>query len=57
MESLRDVLDRLDVAAVKAEGLQVHTPDLDDVFLALTGHATENRTTEEPATEKRVTAP
>ncbi|MGH3377005.1 MAG: ATP-binding cassette domain-containing protein, partial [Actinoallomurus sp.] len=38
LESLRALLDRLDAAAVKAEGLQVHTPDLDDVFLALTGH-------------------
>jgi ABC-2 type transport system ATP-binding protein len=35
MDSLRDVLDRLD--GVKVERLSVHTPDLDDVFLALTG--------------------
>ncbi|MGH3502940.1 MAG: ATP-binding cassette domain-containing protein [Nocardioidaceae bacterium] len=41
LQSLRTVLDRLDASAVNAEGLQVHTPDLDDVFLALTGH-TEN---------------
>jgi ABC-2 type transport system ATP-binding protein len=31
------VLDRLDQAAIEVDGLTVHTPDLDDVFLALTG--------------------
>jgi ABC-2 type transport system ATP-binding protein len=30
------VLDRLDAARVAAQELSVHTPDLDDVFLALT---------------------
>ncbi|NUL01701.1 ATP-binding cassette domain-containing protein [Streptomyces lunaelactis] len=35
--ALRALLDRLDGAAVEAEALTVHTPDLDDVFLALTG--------------------
>ncbi|WP_328304570.1 ATP-binding cassette domain-containing protein (plasmid) [Streptomyces sp. NBC_00435] len=34
---LRSVLDRLDSAGVEAEELTVHTPDLDDVFFALTG--------------------
>ena len=38
-KSLRDMLDRLDEHAVNAEEFSVHTPDLDDVFLALTGHA------------------
>jgi ABC-2 type transport system ATP-binding protein len=36
--SLRDLLDRLDGASVKADRLSIHTPDLDDVFFALTGH-------------------
>ncbi len=40
-KSLRSLLDRLDEYALAAEELSVHTPDLDDVFLALTGHATE----------------
>ncbi|WIX86844.1 ATP-binding cassette domain-containing protein [Amycolatopsis sp. DG1A-15b] len=40
-KSLRSLLDRLDEYALSAEELSVHTPDLDDVFLALTGHATE----------------
>ncbi|MFI5728520.1 ATP-binding cassette domain-containing protein [Kribbella sp. NPDC051587] len=39
--SLRTVLDRLDEYALSADEFSVHTPDLDDVFLALTGHATE----------------
>ncbi|MHA5051006.1 ATP-binding cassette domain-containing protein [Streptomyces sp. SD15] len=34
---LRSVLDRLDSAGIEAEELTVHTPDLDDVFFALTG--------------------
>jgi ABC-2 type transport system ATP-binding protein len=37
--SLRALLDRLDEHALSAEEFSVHTPDLDDVFLALTGHA------------------
>jgi ABC-2 type transport system ATP-binding protein len=36
--TLRAVLDVLDGAAVEAQELTVHTPDLDDVFLTLTGH-------------------
>ncbi|MFF8780733.1 ATP-binding cassette domain-containing protein [Streptomyces sp. NPDC015140] len=34
---LRTVLDRLDTAGIEADELTVHTPDLDDVFFALTG--------------------
>ncbi|MEV7197301.1 ATP-binding cassette domain-containing protein [Streptomyces sp. NPDC093510] len=34
---LRSLLDRLDSAGVEADQLTVHTPDLDDVFFALTG--------------------
>ncbi|MFD6427101.1 ABC transporter, partial [Streptomyces sp. NPDC060198] len=33
---LRTILDRLDTAGVEADELTVHTPDLDDVFFALT---------------------
>ncbi|MGA4683390.1 ATP-binding cassette domain-containing protein [Micromonospora sp. AB353] len=40
-KSLRAVLDRLDEHSLSADGCSVHTPDLDDVFLALTGHPTE----------------
>ncbi len=35
--SLKAVLDRLDGESSSVEGLSVHTPDLDDVFFALTG--------------------
>ncbi|MFI9150985.1 ATP-binding cassette domain-containing protein [Streptomyces sp. NPDC053367] len=34
---LRAILDWLDSAGVEADELSVHTPDLDDVFFALTG--------------------
>ncbi|MGW1816662.1 ATP-binding cassette domain-containing protein [Streptomyces sp. NPDC002125] len=34
---LRAILDRLDTAGIEADELTVHTPDLDDVFFALTG--------------------
>jgi ABC-2 type transport system ATP-binding protein len=40
-KSLRALLDRLDEHSISAEEFTVHTPDLDDVFLALTGHTTE----------------
>jgi ABC-2 type transport system ATP-binding protein len=35
--SLRTVLGRLDAASLEVDDLSVHTPDLDDVFFALTG--------------------
>jgi ABC-2 type transport system ATP-binding protein len=35
--ALRALLDRLDAAAIDVDGLTVQTPDLDDVFLSLTG--------------------
>ncbi|WP_063049138.1 ATP-binding cassette domain-containing protein [Nocardia arthritidis] len=38
--SLRDLLDRLAEHSIDADEVSVHTPDLDDVFLSLTGHAT-----------------
>ncbi|MFF8839324.1 ATP-binding cassette domain-containing protein [Streptomyces sp. NPDC015130] len=44
--TLRAVLDVLDGAALRAESLTVHTPDLDDVFLTLTGHGTPGTATE-----------
>ncbi len=37
--SLRAMLDRLDGASIQVERVSTHTPDLDDVFLALTGHS------------------
>ncbi|WP_326558068.1 ATP-binding cassette domain-containing protein [Micromonospora sp. NBC_01796] len=37
--ALRAVLDQLDRDSVEVDGLSLHTPDLDDVFLSLTGQA------------------
>ncbi len=37
IRSLRTLLDQLDRASVEIESLSIHLPDLDDVFLALTG--------------------
>ena len=39
VRSLRALLDRLDHAGVEVDSLSLHLPDLDDVFLALTGHS------------------
>jgi ABC-2 type transport system ATP-binding protein len=38
-KSVRAVLDQLEARSIEAATLTVHTPDLDDVFLALTGHS------------------
>jgi ABC-2 type transport system ATP-binding protein len=43
VRSLRALLDRLDNASIEVDGLSVHTPDLDDVFFALTGHPTAEK--------------
>ncbi|MGW5220013.1 ATP-binding cassette domain-containing protein [Nocardia sp. NPDC004085] len=43
VRSLRAVLDRLDYEQIEVEGLAVHTPNLDDVFLTLTGHPTTEK--------------
>ncbi|MFI9048667.1 ATP-binding cassette domain-containing protein [Streptomyces sp. NPDC053427] len=45
---LRALLDRLDSAGIEADELSVHTPDLDDVFFALTGGAGGPRVTDQP---------
>jgi ABC-2 type transport system ATP-binding protein len=38
--SLRRLLGQLDSARIEVEHLSIHTPDLDDVFFAVTGHPT-----------------
>jgi ABC-2 type transport system ATP-binding protein len=44
------VLDRLSAAGIASDGVavSVHTPNLDDVFFALTGHPQ----TQSPVTQK-----
>ena len=37
VKSLRALLNQLDGASIEVSDLSIHTPDLDDVFLALTG--------------------
>ncbi|MFJ5274351.1 ATP-binding cassette domain-containing protein [Streptomyces sp. NPDC088358] len=44
---LRSILDWLDSAGIEADELTVHTPDLDDVFFALTGSGTPDKTKED----------
>jgi ABC-2 type transport system ATP-binding protein len=39
VDSLRKILDSLDRERIEVEELTIHTPDLDDVFLSLTGQA------------------
>jgi ABC-2 type transport system ATP-binding protein len=40
MRSLKSLLDRLDDESIEVVNLSVHTPDLDDVFFAVTGRPT-----------------
>jgi ABC-2 type transport system ATP-binding protein len=47
VHALRAVLDSLELASIDVESLTVHTPDLDDVFLALTGRPAEEHQPEE----------
>jgi ABC-2 type transport system ATP-binding protein len=37
LKSLRHLLDALDSASIHVQRISIHTPDLDDVFFALTG--------------------
>ena len=52
VSSLRRLLDSLDDARIEVEHLSVHTPDLDDVFFAVTGHPSSEPgpSSEEPIT-------
>ena len=47
LASLRHLLERLDNASVEVADLSIHTPDLDDVFFAVTGRSTAEPTPEE----------
>lgn len=46
LSSLRALIGRLDDQAIEVDELSVHTPDLDDVFLALTGNPTDEKVTQ-----------
>ena len=43
VRGVRALLDRLDRESIDVERISLHTPDLDDVFLAITGHSDEER--------------
>jgi ABC-2 type transport system ATP-binding protein len=45
LRSLKLLIDRLDDRAIEVDELSVHTPDLDDVFLALTGNSSHEKVT------------
>jgi ABC-2 type transport system ATP-binding protein len=45
LTALKTLIDRLDDRGVAVGELSVHTPDLDDVFLALTGKPTQEKVT------------
>ncbi|MQY21859.1 ATP-binding cassette domain-containing protein [Nocardia macrotermitis] len=49
VEDLKRLLDRFDDHAVTIDRLTIHTPDLDDVFFALTGHPSVRPTAAEVA--------
>ncbi len=44
--AVRELLNRLGDTAAAVDGVSVHTPDLNDVFFALTGHPTAETTAE-----------
>ena len=45
LRSLKILIDRLDQRSVEVDELSVHTPDLDNVFLALTGGSSDEKVT------------
>jgi ABC-2 type transport system ATP-binding protein len=55
VRALRTVLDRLDAASLEVDDLSIHTPDLDDVFFALTGKKDGSGRTESNSTDTKGT--
>jgi ABC-2 type transport system ATP-binding protein len=49
VDSIRELLDELHQARIDVERLSMHTPDLDDVFLAVTGSHVTGQADENPA--------
>ena len=52
VHALRALLARMDDASLEVDELTVHTPDLDDVFFAVTGQPTAHENTDEKVTSK-----
>jgi ABC-2 type transport system ATP-binding protein len=55
-EHLADIVRALDGAGVAVANLQLHSPSLDDVFLAKTGHSLEGAGEEDEATDEAIAA-
>lgn len=53
VRDLKDILSRLEAANIDVEGLSLHRPTLDDVFLTLTGHAATTDTEDTPASKQK----
>ena len=47
VEDLAGIVRALDAEGIKLEGLELHAPSLDDVFLAKTGRSLEGAAEEE----------
>ncbi|MYY85614.1 ATP-binding cassette domain-containing protein [Streptomyces sp. SID335] len=45
LKSVKAVLDRVEATGIEVEGLTIDTPDLDDVFFAVTGHPDQEKAT------------
>jgi ABC-2 type transport system ATP-binding protein len=54
VDSLRDLLDQLHEASLDVERLSIHHPDLDDVFLAVTGSHVASPLEESPVPTGRI---
>jgi ABC-2 type transport system ATP-binding protein len=54
VDSVRELLDKLHEVRIAVERLSIHTPDLDDVFLAVTGSHVTGRLDEDSTTEEGV---
>lgn len=53
VRKLKELLRRLEEARIQVEGISLHRPTLDDVFLSLTGHAaTQEESAEDELTQR-----
>lgn len=52
VRKLKEVLEKLENAKVKTEGMSLHKPTLDDVFMQLTGHQASTAEDDEEKTNK-----
>ncbi len=52
VDTLRGLLDELHQARISVERLTIHTPDLDDVFFAVTGSHVTGQLNEDPAPQE-----